>query len=95
MKKILLLAPALFAFAIALPSGADENEPLCHCLATEMAKGFYRSADPQAPYRLLDACAVPWQEVRLRVMREKTINAQTADYYMAMTLHDLLQRNGH
>jgi hypothetical protein len=93
MKKALLLAASLAASA-PLPSLADENDALRRCLATEMATGRYRSSDPQAPYRMLDACAALWQEARLRVMREKDINAQTADYYMAMTLHDSLQRSG-
>ena len=94
MKQILLLAMSLAAL-LALPSLADENDALRSCLAFQMATGVYRSADPQAPYRLLDACAVQWQAARLRVMREKNIDAQTADYYMAMTLHDSLQRQGH
>jgi hypothetical protein len=76
MKQILLLAMSLAAL-LALPSLADENDALRSCLAFQMATGVYRSADPQAPYRLLDACAVQWQAARLRVMREKNIDAQT------------------
>ena len=94
MKQILLLATPVFAL-LAVPSLADENDALRSCLAFQMATGAYRSADPQAPYRLLDACAAQWQAARQRVMREKGINAQTADYYMAMTLRDSLQRSGH
>jgi hypothetical protein len=95
MKQLLLLATVLSCAIVALPARADENDAMRQCLAFQMATGRYQSSDPQAPYRLLDACAAQWQEARLRVMREKDINAQTADYYMAMTLHDLLLRNGH
>ena len=93
MKQILLLAASLSA--VTLPSLADENDALRRCIATQIATGAYRSADPQAPYRLLEACAALWQAARQRVMREKDINGQTADYYMAMTLHDSLQRQGY
>jgi hypothetical protein len=91
--KALALLVALSAI-VALPAMADENDAMRQCLAFEMRTGRYRSSDPQAPYRLLEACSIQWQQARLRVMRERNITEQTADEYMVATLRDLIAKSG-
>ena len=94
MKKTLLLALVLSSPAAAAPAWADENDAMRQCLAFQIATGRYAASDPQAPYQLLEACATQWQVARQRAMREKNISAETADWYMIVTLRDLLEKNG-
>jgi len=95
MNERFLLLAVLLSAAIVPPATADENAALRQCLASEIATGHYRSADPQAPYRLLDACAALWHEARLRAMHDDNMSSETEDYLMAVTLHDTLKANGY
>lgn len=88
-------APPSLQLNVVPAATADENAALRECFASEIATAHYRSADPQAPYRLLDACAVLWHEARVRLMHENNVSGETVDLFEADILHDTLKRNGY